>query len=45
MRSEEGKWSDLILWGEDMQGFKAPSSMKELNHAEAVNSLLVFTQR
>lgn len=45
MRLEEGKQSDLILYGEDTQGVKAPSSMKELNHAETVNSLLVFTQR
>lgn len=45
MRLGEGKWSDLILKGKSLQGFKAPTSTKELNHTEAVDSLLVFTQR
>lgn len=45
MRLGEGKWCDLILKGENLQGFKAPTSTKELNDTEAVKSLLVFTQR
>lgn len=44
IRLGEGKWSDLILKGENLQGFKAPTSTKELNHTETVDSLLVFTQ-
>lgn len=45
MRSGEGKWSDLIPRGENLQGFKAPTSTKDLNHSEAMEALLVFTQR